>query len=258
MIDIHCHLLPGIDDGPDSLEESLAMAEMAIADGITHVVATPHANDRYRFDPEVNAKRREELQGRLGERLKIATGCDFHLSFENVEDARKNPAKYSLNQNRYLLVEFADFSIPPWMDDTLHQLQLLGLSPIITHPERNGLLRGDPGRMLGWLKRGCYVQVTAQSLTGRFGEAAKRWSETWLDQGCVHFVASDAHSTKSRPPKLREAYEVVATRRGEEVARALFHDNPLAAFEGRALPFVPDVDEAQIVAPKKRKRFIFF
>jgi protein-tyrosine phosphatase len=259
MIDIHCHLLPGMDDGPDSLDESLRMAEMAVADGITHLVATPHASDRYRFVPEVVQKRRDEIQARIGDRLQLATGCDFHLSYENVEDARANPRKYTVNQKQYLLVEFANFSLPPSLDDTLHQLQLHGMEPIITHPERNGLLRGNPKRLEEWVQRGCAVQVTAVSLLGRFGEAAQFWAEAWLDQDLVHFIASDAHNTSSRSPQLRQAYEVVAKRRGEQVARALFHDNPLAAFEGRALPYMPEPGEATTrKPPKRRKRFWFF
>jgi len=257
MIDIHCHLLPGLDDGPDSLEESLQMVEMAIADGITHVVATPHASESYKFDAELIARRREEVQGHCAGRLTLATGCDFHLNYENIEDLKKGPAKYTVNQKNYLLVEFADYSIPPWMDDTLHQVQLLGLTPVVTHPERNALLRGDPKRLLGWLKRGCYAQVTAQSLLGRFGDAARHWAERWLDGGCVHFVASDAHNLKSRPLRLREALDAVAARNGPEVAQALFVENPLAAFEGRELPFVPEID-AEGAAPVKKKKFFFF
>jgi len=258
MVDIHCHLLPGMDDGPDSLDDSLRMAEMAVADGITHLVATPHSNDRYRFEPEAVQKRASEIQQRMGDRLRLATGCDFHLSFENLEDARAHPAKYTINQKRYLLVEFANFSIPPSMDDSLHRLQLLGMVPVVTHPERNGLLRGSPARLEEWVRRGCYVQVTAASLLGRFGDAARHWAETWLDQDLVHFVASDAHNTESRPPRLRAAYDFVAARKGEQVAQALFRENPLAAFEGRALPYAPDPSDAPAAPPKRRKRFIFF
>ena len=137
MVDIHCHILPGLDDGADSFEESVQMAEMAIADGITHVVATPHANSMFAFDPAATKKLRDELQAAVGDRLQLATGCDFHLSFENLQDIAGNSAKYTINQKHYLLVEFADFAIPPSMDDTLHQLHLLGLSIVITHPERN-------------------------------------------------------------------------------------------------------------------------
>src|SRR5260370_35394501 len=106
--------------------------------------------------------------------MKLATGFDFHLSFENLQDLQKNRKIYTLNQKNYLLVEFADFAIPPSVDETLHQLQLAGLSPIITHPERNGLLRAQPERIYRSLHQGCYAQITARSLPGRFGSAAQR------------------------------------------------------------------------------------
>jgi protein-tyrosine phosphatase len=260
MVDIHSHIFYGLDDGADSLETSIQMAEMAIADGITHVVGTPHANSVYKFDPELIRQRRDELQSAVGERLTLATGCDFHLSFENLQDIQKSPQKYTVNQKNYLLVEFADFAIPPSMDDTLHQLQLAGLSPIITHPERNALLRTKPERMYRWLHQGCYAQVTALSLLGRFGMTAQRRAEGWLDDDRIHFVASDAHNLKGRPLQLRAAFDLVAKRRGEDVAQALFHDNPLAVFEGRSLPYEPEQADPSIKPPQysRRKRFIFF
>jgi protein-tyrosine phosphatase len=260
MVDIHCHIFHGLDDGADTLETSLQMAEMAIADGITHVVATPHANSTYKFNPELIRQRQDELQAAVGDRLKLATGCDFHLSFENLQDLEKNPQKYTINQKTYLLVEFADFSIPPAMDGAIHHLHLAGLSPIITHPERNALLRAKPERMYRWLHQGSYVQITAQSLLGRFGAAAQQSAEEWLDEDRVHFVASDAHNLKSRPLQLRAAFDLVAERRGEEIANALFRENPLAAFEGRSLPYEPEQpdSDAKPVQSRKRKRFLFF
>jgi protein-tyrosine phosphatase len=146
------------------------------------------------------------------------------------------------------------------MDDTMHQLQLMGLSPIITHPERNALLRAKPERMYRWLHQGAYVQITAQSILGRFGTSAKERAEEWLDADRVHFVASDAHNLKGRPLQLRAAYDAVAERRGEAVAQALFHDNPLAAFEGRSLPYEPEQTDPSAKPPqyRRRKRFIFF
>jgi protein-tyrosine phosphatase len=262
MVDIHCHILPGIDDGADTLETSMKMAESAIADGITHVIATPHANSTYPFRPEVIRERRDELQSHFEGQLVLATGCDFHLSFENIEDLRPNPAKYTLNQKNYLLVEFNDFSIPPAMDQTLHHLQLYGATPIITHPERNPLIRTNPERMHRWIRQGCYVQATAQSLLGRFGAQAQTMAEMWLRQGMVHFFASDAHNLSSRPLLLKEAYAKVADKRGEKVARALFEENPRAVFEGRPLPYVPELPEelgqAPGATPKRRKRFWFF
>jgi len=264
MIDIHCHLLPGLDDGAESLESACAMAEMAIADGITHVIGTPHASERHRFVPELVKQRRDEIQACFEGRLIVASGCDFHLSFENLQDIRQGPERFTLNQKSYLLVEFADFSIPPSLDHALHQLQLAGVKPIVTHPERNPLIRTQPDRLYRWLRQGCYAQITAQSLFGRFGRAAQEIAEQWLDAGAVHFLASDAHDVTSRPPRLKEAFEHVAKNQGEKVARALLVDNPLAAFEGRSLPYVPALaDDAGIenpgpVAPRRRKRFWFF
>lgn len=261
MIDIHCHILPGLDDGADTLETACAMAEMAIADGVTHIIGTPHANQSYAFVPDLVRKRRDELQARFEGRLTLATGCDFHLSFENLQEIRHDAARFTLNQRNYLLVEFADYSIPPSLDQALHDLQLAGLRPIITHPERNPLIRAQPERLYQWLRQGCYAQVTAQSLLGRFGESAQEMAGVWLDAGAVHFLASDAHNLTSRPLRLKEAFDQVAQTRGEDVARALLVENPLAAFEGRPLPWVPELPhdaDMNGASTRKRKRFWFF
>jgi len=254
MVDLHCHILPGIDDGPDNLEESLAMAEDAIADGITHVAATPHASDGYPFDFATVQRLRDDLQARLGDRLTLATGCDFHVNPENLAALRESAPRFCINQRDYLLLEFNEFSIPPSMDRTLHELQLTGLRPIITHPERNAILRMQTERLRKWVTLGCFVQVTGNALTGTFGARARRDGLRWIAEGIVHFVSSDAHNTGSRPLRLRAAYDLVATEFGVEKAEALFRDNPLAAWEGRELPHVPEV----ATEPAKRKRFFFF
>ena len=241
MVDIHCHILPGLDDGADTLETSIQMAEMAIADA--EVPTWSGRRTRIRttsLSLKLFASVADELQAAVGERLQLATGCDFHLNFENLQDLEKNKQKYTINQKNYLLVEFADFSIPPSMDETMHHLHLIGLSPIITHPERNALLRAKPERLYRWLHQGCYVQVTAMSILGRFGSAAQHRAEHWLDEDRVHFIASDAHNLKGRPLQLRAAFDAVSERRGEQVAQALFRNNPLAAFEGRGLPYEPE------------------
>jgi protein-tyrosine phosphatase len=259
MVDIHCHILPGLDDGPDQMEISLEMVEMAITEGITNLVATPHSDNTYRFNPVLVRARYDELRDRVGSRLTLATGCDFHLSFENLQSLRGDPTRYTINQKDYLLVEFDNYAIPPMVKETLHSLHLMRLSPIITHPERNGLINHNPEMLHAWLNLGCYVQVTAQSFLGRFGKKAQRFAEMLLDNNCVHFVASDAHNVTSRPPRLREAYDVVAKRSGEDVANALFRENPLAAFEGRSLPYVPEIPEkASKLKKGRRKRFFFF
>jgi len=256
MVDLHCHILPGLDDGPSTLEESLAMAETAIADGITHVVATPHCSEKFLFDFANVRKVRDELHRQIGSRLTIATGCDFHLNPENLSALRENASAYCINQHDYLLVEFNEISIPPAIDQTLHEMQLSGLRLIVTHPERNAILRVRPERLRDWVKRGCYGQITGGALTGVFGSVAQQISLHWIREGLIHFVASDAHNTRSRPLRLRPAYDVVRKQCGEKKARALFIENPLAAFEGQDLPQVPEVEEP--AQGRKRKRFFFF
>ncbi len=262
MIDIHCHILPALDDGPEAIEMACEMAEMAISEGVTHVIGTPHANNTHHFDPALVRKRCDELEARLEGRLILATGCDFHMSFENLQDIRHDSTRYTLNQKNYLLVEFAAYSVPPSMDQALHELQLAGLHPIITHPERNPLIRTKPERLFQWLRQGCYAQITAGALLGKWGNAAQDAAERWLSGGAVHFLASDAHNVTSRPLKLKETYELVARRNGESVARALLIENPLAVFEGRDLPYVPELSEEiapqNEAQPKKRKRFLLF
>jgi protein-tyrosine phosphatase len=255
MVDLHCHILPGLDDGAANMEVSIAMAESAIADGITHVVATPHSSNEYLFDFSHVRALRDELQLKVGGRLTIATGCDFHLNPENLGSLRKDPRQYCINQRDFLLLEFNEFSIPPSIDQTLHAIQLAGVQPIITHPERNGILRSRPERLKKWVRQGCFAQVTGGALTGGFGASAQQDALRWIGEGLIHFVASDAHNTRTRPLRLQPAYNVVVDQFGQEKARALFQDNPLAAFEGRELPHVP---ELEVELPPRRKRFFFF
>src|SRR5467141_2739438 len=127
MVDLHCHILPGLDDGPATIEESIAMAESAIADGITHVVATPHANNEYFFDFSRVRQLRDELQAKISGRLEIAIGCDFNLNPKNLESMRKEPHQFCINQRDCQQVGFNEFSIPPAMDQALHEIQLAGV-----------------------------------------------------------------------------------------------------------------------------------
>ena len=174
MIDIHHHLLYGLDDGAKDFETSLKMAEIAIDDGITHVVCTPHANSDYTFRPEENAALLAELQQKIGDRLTLGLGCDFHLSFDNIEDALAHPTKYTVNGKRYLLVEFPDFGIPQNISASFYEMAVAGIVPILTHPERNLTLMQKPEKLAKWLRMDCLVQVTAGSLVGGFGKRSAK------------------------------------------------------------------------------------
>jgi len=239
MVDLHHHLLPGIDDGSPDLDTSIAMARMAAEEGITHVVATPHASHRYAFDPSVIAERLARLRDALADHripLTLATGCDFHMNVDNIHDAINHPRKYTLNATEYLLVELPDLAISPHLGETLYELRLAGMAPILTHPERNPTLQHDSRRMNDWLRHGLLVQVTAGSVLGQMGKAAERMAHTLLANRWVHFLATDAHDLRFRPPQMREAHALVAERYGAEYADLLCTANPLAVFEGRELP----------------------
>lgn len=239
VFDIHYHLLYGVDDGPKTLEDSLALAEASIREGVTHIVATPHANHRYPFNPEIIEEKIAEMRQHLGGRIILGSGCDFHLTYDNIADATSNPGKYSINAGAYLLVELPDHAIPPGIDDGIFRLQKAGLIPIITHPERNPVLLKTPQRLENWVQSGCLVQVTASSLLGRFGKQSAAMSILLLGMNWVHFISSDAHSLQGRPPEMAAAFEFLETKYGNQTAERLCIENPRAAFLNEKLPAQP-------------------
>jgi protein-tyrosine phosphatase len=236
VIDIHCHILHGLDDGPKTLDDSLAMLEAAAAAGTTDIAVTPHANVEYKFDPVLIGERLAELRAQTASDVRIYPACDFHLTFDNVADALAHPTKYTINNKNFLLVELSDMVIFNTTEPDFRRLRDAGIHPVITHPERNPLLRQRLDAIRRWISMGCYVQLTGQSLFGRFGRKAKSFSDILLREGLVHFVASDGHSVKHRPPTLDEAFRHVSKECGEKHAVTLFFNNPLAALHGDVIP----------------------
>jgi protein-tyrosine phosphatase len=235
VVDIHSHVLYGLDDGAKTLEDSVAMVRMAATHGTTDLVATPHASPDYAFDPFLIEARLHEVASASGHALRLHFGCDFHLSHDNIEDAIADPGKYTINHGRYLMVEFSDLLIFQNTAEIFLRLQDAGMTPVITHPERNSLLRQRIEAMAGWVAAGACVQITAQSLLGDFGRRAVEFSRTLLDSKMVHFVASDAHDCEHRPPKLDLAYTWLAEHYGEEYAQRLCITNPSATLTGDPL-----------------------
>ncbi len=250
MVDIHSHILPGLDDGAPTLKASLEMLRIAADSGTTDIVATPHASPDYRFEPETVRRKIEQLSRKAASSPRIHWGCDFHLSYDNIQDAIANPSKYTINNRRYLLVEFSDLLIFKNSAEIFDTLMAAGMIPIITHPERNWLLRHRLKELEEWVGRGVLLQVTALSFTGRFGRAARKFSEQLLEDGLVHFIASDAHDPEDRTPDMAGVYDLIARRYGESWAERLFVVNPRATLSGDAIEGGKAADP-----PRRRKWF---
>ena len=256
MVDIHHHLLWGLDDGAKDIETSIAMVEASAADGVTHVVCTPHANGTYDFQPAVNAAKLAELRDRLdasGIVIEIGLGCDFHLSYDNILAAKEDPSRFSVNGLGYLMVELPDYGIPRGLTETFYELQLAGLIPVLTHPERNPTIQQDLPRLAEWMRGGVLVQVTGDSVTGRMGKTAQRIAHELLAKRWVHFLATDAHNLSSRPPRLSEARDTVAKKYGEAYAESLVTTNPHAVFTGQTI--VPAEEPIDLYEEFKEKNW---
>jgi len=239
VVDIHSHILPEVDDGPKTWEVSVAMCQAAAADGITHMVATPHANDRYHYDRDYLQGLLDRLRQLLSGAPELMLGCDFHLSYDNIQDAIAHPTRYVIHNTRYLLVEFSNYSIPQNATDSFLKLGDAGMTSIITHPERNPILRENLQRVVEWAEQGCVVQMTGSALTGFWGERTRAAAQWLIEHDAVHVLATDAHDTEKRVAILSTARDAAAEICGEEVAEALVEGNPRAIIANEPLPYFP-------------------
>jgi protein-tyrosine phosphatase len=234
MVDIHCHLLPGIDDGPKSWETTLEMCEKAVADGVTQLVATPHCNHRYTYDRLAFQSMLDELQSRFPT-CHFTLGCELSVSQENIDNVRACSSWYTIGGTNYLLVEFGHFDLPTHMNNVLSEFISIGLLPIIVHPERNALLQRRVDLLEEWVSFGCLTQITASSLTGFWGAAPKSACEVLLKKNLVHVIASDAHDSGRRSPVLSDSRKAAARIVGDKLATAMVSEIPAAIVRGERL-----------------------
>jgi len=229
VIDLHCHLLPGIDDGPTELALSLAMAEAAVADGITTTACTPHIypglyeNDKAGIERAI-ATMRIELE-RAGIPLQLVAGADTHLAPDMVDGLKRGRIP-TLAGSRYFLFEPPHHVAPARMDDMIFSLMTAGYLPVVTHPERLSWIEESYEIFPNMVKAGAWMQITAGSLTGRFGKRPKYWAERMLDEGLVHILATDAHNMARRGPWLAEGRDAAAKRVGNDEALRLVQARP--------------------------------
>lgn len=240
MIDIHCHMLPGVDDGSDSMDTSLLMASMAAESGVETVIVTPHCN----IPGEAANYPSRELLGRfmaLREAidaakipLRILAGAEVFCTADIAELIRAKKL-LTLASSRYLLVEFAFNEDSIEMNSRLEQIFAEGLTPVIAHPERYNAVQRDRTLPERWFASGYVLQVNKDSIFGGLGQRAKRTAEFILGQGLAHIAASDAHSTYSRNPELARLREHISLNYSEDYARILLEENPRRIIENKPM-----------------------
>jgi protein-tyrosine phosphatase len=238
VVDLHTHILPGFDDGARDLGEALAMACLAAEDGITCLLATPHwATGEYAPGKGEVLSAVDAINARLAEEeipVKVLPGAEYRLEPDLPERFQKGGLLTLGGTGRYLLVEFPAALIPPFAERVLYALQLLGLVPVVAHPERSPALAGNPGFLRALVGRGVLTQVTAASITGEFGKEVRRLALTFLKEGLAHFVASDAHSPEGRAPVLSPALREVERRMGKGTVEYLL-ENARRVVDGRGV-----------------------
>ena len=244
MIDLHFHCLPGIDDGPQTWDESVELCRAAASEGTTTIVATPHVlrDPWLNEDPLERDRLLVRLNALLGGKPAVVPGCEFFFSTDVVELWERGSAGplIGLNRGACLLLEFPSYGVPPAAESLIHELSILNVTPIVAHPERNSELATNPDRLASLVARGALVQITAGSLLGEFDRAAQAAAEAFFAAGLVHLVASDAHSLSRRPPRLAAARQWVARHWGEAAAEELFETNAAAVLYGNvAAPASP-------------------
>ena len=236
MIDLHSHVLPGIDDGAEDLDEAIAICRAAAADGISVLAATPHVRDDYPTPPEVMEAAVRELQAAVGDLIQVLPGGELDL--QELDRPAEELARFGLGGNpSYLLVEMPYVGWPLGLEDKLFRLRSSGITPVLAHPERNGEVQARPERLEAIVAGGTLVQLTAASIDGRIGRTSQTCARALLSRRLAHLVASDAHGLSVRAVGMADAARAV---NDADLARWLTVDVPRAIIEGVAIPAYPE------------------
>lgn len=236
MIDIHCHILPNVDDGSESLEESIAMAKIAESEGITKIVNTSHCHFDFKYKKGNELKLElEKFNQALKEEninIEVLLGNELYYTSDLIE--RFNELDFfSMNNSKYILMEFSPINFPKNIEDVIYEIKIRGYIPIIAHAERYKQVQEDVNIVLDCIKEGALIQVNSSSILGKNGEKAEDTSKKLLDNNMVHFVATDAHSSNRRRPLIKDSYNYILKNYGKEVSEKLFIENPTAVIENR-------------------------
>ena len=256
MIDLHCHILPGIDDGPADIGESLDMARQAVLDGIHTVVATPHSQNGMYVNSNDDICRQVREINRILEnatiQLVVLSGAEEHIRPDMLNAGMSDNISTLNNNGRYVLVEFPFMTVPHGAREMLYRMKQRGLTPVLAHPERNTAIQYNIEILYPFVESGCLTQITAMSLTGDLGESAKTCAYRMVELRLAHVIASDAHSAGNRRPKLSSAVEIAAhlLESRQEAENMVIH-TPQAIISGQAIHLQDPIK------PQKKKRWFF-
>jgi protein-tyrosine phosphatase len=237
MIDMHCHILPGVDDGARDLEESIQMARLAHSEGITAIIATPHhANGKWMNEAGqvlANVKLLNQAIADQGIPLTVHAGQEVRVYRELMEDYHAGKL-LGLNHTPYMLIEFPTGSVPSYTESLLHEFQVAGITPIIAHPERNQELTQHPDKLIHFIELGALCQVTSHSITGLFGSKIQSLSLEWCKRNLIHFVSSDAHNVSQRAFQVSTAYSKISKELGQDYT-GYYENNARQLLKGQPL-----------------------
>jgi len=256
MIDLHSHILPNIDDGAADMPTALSMARMAVSDGTTHIACTPHiVPGVYNNTPGEILRAIAELKLALAEaniNLNLVSGADVHLRPDIVDKLTKEELP-RINNSRYFLFEPPHHVLPPKIIPLAKEIIGKGYVPILTHPERLTWIENHYDTICELDELGVAIQLTAMSVTGNFGKRALYWSNRMLEEGRVDIIASDAHNTRSRPPGLARARDVIVDKLGSEEAQKMVKGNPNRILKN--LPLAEKLPRKSVRQPKRLRDY---
>jgi len=243
MIDIHSHILPGIDDGAQTIKDSIEMAKAAVNEGITTIIATPHhKNNQFTNLKSSILTKVNDLNTVLKQEnipLTVLPGQEVRIYGEVLEDYYKEEI-LTLNHTKYLFIEFPSSSVPRYAERLLYELQTEGIIPIIVHPERNKELQEKPDLLYQFVKNGALTQVTASSVAGYFGKNVKKFSEQLIEHNLTHFVASDAHNVNNRGFKMVESLDIIEENFGVDYIYLFKENAELLLEDGNVIKEIPE------------------
>lgn len=238
MIDVHCHILPEVDDGAESMQQAINMAKIAQEEGISKMIATPHYHPEFKYEKGEELKRiRERFKKELKENnidIEIYLGNEIYFTYD-LMDKISELDFYCLNDSKYILIEFPPNNFPSNLCNIVYELKQQGYTPVLAHVERYMQIHEDPEIIYDCIKTGAIIQINSSSLIGKQGKEIQRFCNLLIGRNMVHLVATDAHSSQRRRPMMKDAYQYIEKKYSKEIADNLFINNAQCILDNKEI-----------------------